>query len=67
MSLRDVVRAMIVFKYFVEKMSIFSPHMNKWARGEFRHVDNEFEEMVCSLKDIVCLFVFMKLRLKILG
>ncbi len=58
MSLRDVVRAMIVFKYFVEKMSIFSPHMNKWAHGEFRHVDNEFEEMVCwNYTEEHCLFV----------
>ncbi len=55
---------MIVFKYFVEKMNMFSQRMSEWARGEFRHVDNEFKDMV-SWK---CTGVwFFKLRLNLLG
>ncbi len=53
-----------MFKYFVEKMNMFSQRMSEWARGEFRHVDNEFKDMV-SWK---CTGVgFFKLRLNWLG
>ena len=31
-SLRDVDRAMMVFEYFYEKMNLFGPLMEKWAK-----------------------------------
>ena len=34
MSLRDVERAMIVFKYFYEKMDIFAPLIEEKQREE---------------------------------
>ena len=34
MSLRDVERAMIVFKYFYEKMDIFAPLIERKQREE---------------------------------
>ena len=40
-SLRDVERAMIVFRYFYEKMDMFAPLMDKYASGEQRHIGNE--------------------------
>ena len=34
MSLRDVDRAMIVFKYMYDMMKVFGPPMDSWARKE---------------------------------
>ncbi len=39
---------MIVLQYFLEKMEIFAPHMNKWACGTHRHVDNEGDDIDVS-------------------
>ena len=41
-SLRDVDRAMIVFEYFYDKMSLFGPRMETWAE-DHQHADNEVE------------------------
>ncbi len=37
---------MIVFEYLYGMMDILSPLMDEWANGEYRHVDNEDEDMV---------------------
>ena len=52
MSLRDVERAMIVFEYFYEKMSLFAPLMNERARRDYDElyaVDSEDEVMQYSV------------------
>ena len=41
MSLRDVERAMVVFKYFFDKMDVFGPKMNEMAA----RIDREMEDM----------------------
>ena len=51
MSLRDVERAVIVFKYFYEKMDIFAPLIEEKQREEEEEEDSydegsEDEEMV---------------------
>jgi hypothetical protein len=45
-SLRDVKRAMIVFKYLYDMMDVFGPLMDQWAKGERRHVGNEDDDQV---------------------
>ncbi|MCG8624366.1 MAG: hypothetical protein MJE68_20525 [Proteobacteria bacterium] len=40
MSLRDVERAMIVFKYFYEKMDIFAPLIEEKQREEEEEEDS---------------------------
>ncbi len=37
---------MIVFRYFYDKMDLFGPHMDKYASGKRRHIDNEDEDNV---------------------
>lgn len=39
---------MIIFHYFFEKMDLFGPLMDKYAYGEQRHIDNEYEDMVSN-------------------
>lgn len=64
MSLRDVERAMIVFKYFYEKMDIFAPLIEEKQREDEESEDEGmvkgffaklFEEKIyklsCSLKE----------------
>ena len=41
MSLRDVERAMIVFKYFYEKMDIFAPLINQKQQKEEEEKEEE--------------------------
>ena len=41
MSLRDVERAMIVFKYFYEKMDIFAPLIDKKQQEDEDHDEDE--------------------------
>jgi hypothetical protein len=45
-SLRDVERAMIVFKYFYEKMDIFAPLIEQKQREEEEAKENKDEGMV---------------------
>jgi len=46
-SLRDVERAMIVFKYFYERMNLFGPLMDKRVRDEhFENFDIESDDEV---------------------
>ena len=40
MSLRDIERAMIVFKYFYEKMDIFAPLIEEKQREEEEEEDS---------------------------
>ena len=51
-SLRDVERAMMVFKYFFDKMALFGPKMDAWACGNRRHVDNTEDDMESVSKTI---------------
>ena len=44
MSLRDVERAMIVFKYFYEKMDVFAPLIDQKQREEEEDEDSYDEE-----------------------
>ena len=44
MSLRDVERAMIVFKYFYEKMDVFAPLIDQKQREEEDDEDSYYEE-----------------------
>ena len=44
MSLRDVERAMIVFKYFYEKMDIFAPLIDQKQQEEEEEEDSYDEE-----------------------
>ena len=63
-SLRDVDRAMIVFKYFYDKMNLFGPLMEKWAND---HKDENKEIKILSqvrllfyiLKSIVALHYYL--------
>ena len=46
-SLRDVERAMIVFEYMYSMMvGVFGRLMDKWAKGEKRHIENEDDDEV---------------------
>ena len=49
MSLRDVERAMIVFKYFYEKMDVFAPLIDQKQREEEEDEESDGEEMVNHL------------------
>ena len=44
MSLRDVERAMIVFKYFYEKMDIFAPLIEDKQREDEEESDESYDE-----------------------
>ena len=48
-SLRDVERAMIVFEYLFSMMDIFGPHMDDYAQGRIRIIDNEDNDDVSQL------------------
>ena len=52
-SLRDVERAMIVFEYFFDKMSIFGPKMDEMARNKME----DMEEVCLYISLSVCLIV----------
>ena len=43
MSLRDVERAMIVFKYFYEKMDIFAPLIEQKQRDEEEEEEDSYD------------------------
>ena len=51
MSLRDVERAMIVLKYFFDKMAVFKPHMNQKAQTA---LENE------EVYTYIAIFVYQK-------
>ena len=44
MSLRDVERAMIVFKYFYEKMDIFAPLIEEKQQKEEEEEGDSYDE-----------------------
>ena len=44
MSLRDVERAMIVFKYFYEKMNIFAPLIEDKQLDDEEESDESYDE-----------------------
>ena len=37
---------MIVFEYLYKMMGIFGPLMDDWARGKYRHIENEEDNVV---------------------
>lgn len=47
MSLRDVERTMIVFKYMYGMMKVFGSLINNWAKKELTvHEENEYSRKV---------------------
>ena len=39
---------MIVFEYLYDMMDVFGPLMDKYAKGDLRHIDNEDKDKVCK-------------------
>ena len=59
MSLRDVERAMIVFKYFYEKMDVFAPLIDQKQREEEEDEDSYDEESDAKENLMVKLFAVL--------
>ena len=48
---------MIVFEYMYDNMDVFGHHMDQWATGKRRHIGNEDDSMVRTIKCLTLLTV----------